>query len=399
MEKSIRTIEGNFVNFDGFFYGRVELDKRTGRIKKITEPLGEADLLIEHAFIFPGFGDVHVHAREDISGTQTYKEDFQTMSKAAAHGGVTFVADMPNNPVPPVDDASYKAKQALAELAPVKTVLYAGIGPSTKPLSMRVPYKVFMGPSVGDLFFESFEQLENVIKKYSGCDISFHCENPEMISGRDRPAEAETSAIEFALYLIKKYELQGKICHCSTSEGVSLVSQAKQKGTAVTCEVTPHHLYFDNTSLQVNPPLRAQKDRLALIEALREGIIDYLATDHAPHTKEEKEQGISGMPHLDTYGAFATWLRREHGFTPQDIARVCSYNPGQFVNQFLPEQYGKVEKGYVGSFTIIDPDSRTVVQRKDLQTKCGWSPFEGVEFPGSVQYTIHKGTVMYEASH
>jgi len=392
------SIEGRIVNYNGEKKRRIEVNTNTGMIEKMEEPTGKADLLLQDELIFPGFVDVHVHAREDVSGSQVYKEDFQTMSKAALHGGVTFVADMPNNPVPPIDDASYKAKQKLAKKALVGIVLYAGIGANTNPLSTRVPYKVFMASSVGDLFFETFQQLEQALAKYRGCDISFHCENPEMISESHRPPEAESSAIEFALYLIKKYELRGKICHCSTSEGVRLVAQAKRKKVAVTCEVTPHHLYFGETQLRVNPPLRTRKDQLALVEALRDGTIDYLATDHAPHTKEERKQGISGMPHLDTYGPFVTWLMQEHQFTPELIAHCCTYNPGQFINQFTQEKYGKIEEGYVGSLTIIDPHRPAQITSERLATKCGWSPFEGVEFPGQVVYTIHKGKILYGAT-
>ena len=107
------------------------------------------------------------------------------------------------------------------------------------------------------------------------------------------------------------------------------------------------------------------------------------------------------MPHLDTYGAFTTWLMAEENFSPQDIARVCAYNPGQFANQFTQTKYGQIAEGYVGSFTVIDPKKPMVVLEKDLQTKCGWSPFVGVEFPGQVLYTIQKGEIAYEsnASH
>ena len=145
---------------------------------------------------------------------------------------------------------------------------------------------------------------------------------------------------------MRRYELQGKLCHFSTGEGLKDVIAAKARGVKVTCEVTPHHLFFDDTMLndenrlwlQMNPPLRGREDRLAMIEALRSGEIDYLATDHAPHSLEEKRKGTSGVPHLDTYGAFTTWLMAEHGFTAQQIARVCAANPGRFVRPYLPQE-------------------------------------------------------------
>ena len=406
---SMFSIEGRIINHSGESKQRVEVNTDTGIVVKITEPTGSADLILQDELIFPGFVDLHVHAREDASGKETYKEDFQSMGEAALHGGVCCVADMPNNLVAPVNDSLYQQKLKLARACKIPVLLYAGIGSHTKPLATRIPYKVFMGPSIGDLFFRNFSELEHVLARYKGQAISFHCENPEMINGVDRPPEAEISAIEFALELIEKYNLQGKICHCSTKKGIEKIAAAKKQGIQVTCEVTPHHLYFDDTNiteknhtwLRVNPPMRSSQDRLALISALKNGTIDYLATDHAPHTIKEKGDGVSGMPHLDTYGLFITWLMKEHDFLPQDIARICAYNPGQFTNQFSQEKYGEIKEGYIGSFTIIDPSKPTTVLRKDLQTKCSWSPFEGVEFPGQVVYTIHKGRIAYEtrASH
>jgi dihydroorotase len=280
-----------------------------------------------------------------------------------------------------------------------------------------VPYKAFMGPSVGDLFFASQEQLEGVIAKYRGKNVSFHCEDPvvlresagEPTHEQRRPARAEITATEFALYLIERYELVGKLCHYSTKGGLEKIAAAKAKGVQLTAEATPHHLFFDDSMLteenrlwlQMNPPLRGPADRLALIEALRNGLVDYVATDHAPHTIEEKMEGVSGVPHLDTYGAFATWLMAEHGFSAQDIARVCAWNPGLFVKEFLPQGFGKgyglIEPGYVGSLTILDPDAPFVVRREEMKTKCGWSPFEGYTMPGRVTYTVLQGRV-YPAS-
>jgi dihydroorotase len=304
-------------------------------------------------------------------------------------------------------------KQRLTASSAVHVTLYAGIGPQTSPLERHVPYKAFMGPSVGDLFFSSQEELEIVISRYRGRNVSFHCEDPvilresrgEPTHEQRRPARAEITATEFALYLIEKYDLVGKLCHYSTKGGLEKIAAAKARGVKVTAEATPHHLFFDDSMLteenrlwlRMNPPLRGREDRLALIEALRQGLVDYVATDHAPHTLEEKMQGISGVPHLDTYGDFATWLMAEHGFTPTQIARVCAWNPGRFVNEFLPEGFGKgygvIAPGYVGSLTILNPDAPHLVRREAMKTKCGWSPFEGYTLPGRVTYTILQGRV------
>ena len=127
-----------------------------------------------------------------------------------------------------------------------------------------------------------------------------------------RPPECELSATRFALAMIEKYDLQGKLCHYSVGEGLPLDPRSARRGVQVTAEVTPHHVFFDTAQItdrnrpwmQMNPPLRSPADRAAMLEALRDGDADYLATDHAPHTIAEKERGISGQPHLDTYGAF-----------------------------------------------------------------------------------------------
>jgi len=406
-------VEGRIANEDAEFDGAIEIDTKTGLITRVGPREGRSDLDANGCVIFAGFGDLHVHAREDVSGREMYKEDFASAAAAAIHGGVTHFADMPNNPVAPIDDASYAAKERLSAGAAVHITLYGGIGPGTRPLARVVPYKAFMGPSVGELFFSSPEQLEETIARYRGCNVSFHCEDPLILDAsrwagtheQRRPAKAEISATRFALQLIEKYELQGKLCHFSTGEGLKDVIAAKARGVKVTCEVTPHHLYFDDTMLneanrlwlQMNPPLRGHEDRLAMIEALRTGEIDYLATDHAPHSLEEKGKGTSGVPHLDTYGAFATWLMAEHGFTAQQIGRVCAGNPGRFVRPYLPQSFGKgfgrVEEGHVGSLTVLDLKTPYVVTRASLRTKCGWSPFEGVSFPGSVRHTVVRGRV------
>ena len=147
----------------------------------------------------------------------------------------------------------------------------------------------------------------------------------------------------------------------------------------------------------MNPPLRAHEDRLALLSALKSGLVDYVATDHAPHTLEEKIEGHSGVPHLDTLGAFSTWLMAEQNYTTVDIARVFAYNPGLFVREFLSLQHGKgfghIESGYSGSLTILDLKTPYFVTRESVKTKCGWSPFEGFTFPGSVKYTILQGKI------
>jgi dihydroorotase len=401
-------VEGILADVDGVRPGQVCIED--GVIAAVGPGLGKPDHVFgENCLIFAGMGDIHIHARQDVTGRDDYKETFATASAAALHGGVVHVADMPNNPAAPVDDASYAAKERLVaqQNLPVAFTLYGGVGPGTRPLTRSVPYKAYMGPSVGELFFRSLEELDRTLASYRGQAVSFHCEDPVLLEQHRaapthesrRPPECELSATRFALSLIEKYGLTGKLCHYSVGEGLPLIRAAKARGLAVTAEVTPHHVFFDTAMLtdanrswmQMNPPLRAPADRAAMLEALRDGTADYLATDHAPHTLAEKERGMSGQPHLDTYGPFVTWLLVEQGFTPERIAAICSANPGAFVNAFRDEKFGRLAPGYVGSLTVLDLKCPTTVRREDLRTHCGWSPFEGMTFPGGVAAVFVRG--------
>ena len=190
--------------------------------------------------------------------------------------------------------------------------------------------------------------------------------------------------------------------------------------------------------IQMNPAIQSPEHRQALIKGLKTGFIQFLATDHAPHTEEEKyvafskfkneypgrsnkeiaeavrgknpglflatcaENNTSGAPWLDVYGLVCAWLINEQGFKPQDIARAAAYLPGKFVNPHLKRQFparnfgkgfGEIKKGFMGSLTILNLKMPTKVSRKILKTKCGWSPFEGVTLSGSVKYTVVAGKV------
>lgn len=409
-------IAGQLVGPERVSSGQIRIEGET--IVAVGDSLGSPDHhFADDCLIFAGMGDIHIHARDDVSEAETYKEDFTTAAQAAVHGGVVHVADMPNNRIAPVDDATYRGKveHLRRRNVPIQVTLYAGIGPETRPLSFPSPYKVYMGHSVGDLFFTTLEQLDRALAHYRGCDVSFHCEDPLLLEAHKqaatheqrRPPECEVSATRFALMMIEKYALRGKLCHYSVGEGLPLIRAARAKGLHVTCEVTPHHLYYSTGDItdsnrgwmQMNPPLRAEVDRRAMLAALRDGTLDYLATDHAPHTLEEKARGISGQPHLDTYGAFVTWLIVEQGFTPQQVARFCSIRPGEFVNPYTaPRKFGRIEPGYTASLTVLNLARPTTIRREDLKTKCGWSPFEGVTFPGSVEAVFLTGMLASQAA-
>ncbi len=408
----------------------ISFNEDTGLIEKVEvaqKKASEIDYYYnDDCLMFAGMGDIHIHAREDVSGLNTYKEDFKSTCCAALNGGIVHVADMPNNPIAPIDDESYLEKFKLTKNIDIPILLYAGIGPFTRPLSFAVPYKVYMGPSIGELFFKDNQSLDDVLIHYKNQFVSFHCEDPEILEvhknekthGERRPLTAELMATATALMLIEKYQLKGKLCHYSAGEGLQSIITAKKRGVDVKCEVTPQHLYFsleslknkslkDQTFFQMNPPIRGESDRQGLIKALKEGFIDYLATDHAPHSKEEKLRGMSGLPGLDTYGAFVTWLIVDQKIDPKIIAKITTESPGEFFNQFLLSiksksenfskwglGFGLYKKGYSASFTVLDLKNPMIIEEKKLLTKAGWSPFLGEVFPGRVKDVFLAGKKM-----
>ena len=420
----LKTIVGTFVNSNEIKKKRIFFNSK-GIIEKIEDKnisaLSNDDFVFnDDCLIFAGMGDIHIHAREDMSQKNIYKESFATCCEAALNGGVVHVADMPNNPIPPVDDQSYKDKVELSKNHSLPFLMYAGIGPATRPLSFQVPYKAFMGPSIGDLFFKDNRELETSIAHYKNQWVSFHCEDPEVLEQNKnqvdhfskRPLKAENLATDVALNLIEKYQLKGKLCHYSSGEGLEKIIAAKKRGVNVTCEVTPQHLFFTEEKIknqykdqevlfQMNPPIRHESDRLRLLTALKEGFIDFLATDHAPHSEEEKRRGTSGMPGLDTFALFTTWLILNEQVDPKIIAKVASENPGDFFNQFYRqfknifphyqkygEGLGHLLPGYSASFTVLNLKRPKLFTKDDLKSKAHWGPFIGFEFPGSIESVI-----------
>ena len=177
-------------------------------------------------------------------------------------------------------------------------------------------------------------------------------------------------------------------------------------------EATPQHLFFDQSEIkqreeilfQMNPPIREEKDKQQMMSALLAGEIDVIATDHAPHTQEEKQKGTSGLTGLDTFGPFVTWLLLTQKIDPKLIARVVSENPGTFFNEFLAswrkmsksfESFGLglgfLESGYRANFTVLNLKKPVTISKENLKTKVCHSPFEGVTFPGSVEQVYIAG--------
>jgi len=279
-----------------------------------------------------------------------------------------------------------------------------------------------MTKSVGDLFIND-DEWEEVLSRYAGCLISFHCEDGQILRKnvdqpthlKRRPPEAEIKAIESAITLIKKFNIDANICHVSTKEGLRKIIEARKENLKITCEVTPQHLYFCNEKLssfekkflQMNPPIRSREDQEGVLEFFLNGEVDFLATDHAPHTLMEKLSGISGLTGLDTYGVFVTWLIKNCHMDVRKLVKTTSENPGIFIGKFLKnlqklsspykklgEGIGFVRQGYAASFTVLNMTNKTKMTKSEIKSKTNWSPFESKTFPGNVKNTFVMGKLL-----
>jgi dihydroorotase len=457
------TIEGFLAPHDKKpFHGIVEIDKKSGLITKVGK--SKRGQKADYSFgpdclVFPGFGDVHIHAREDDTGKQRYKEEYITASRAALNGGVTHVCAMPNTPEPVVGQKQFAWHRArIRELdQPVAILNYVGIDSKTRPLGKPGEhfYKLYFGKSVGNLTVTYGEELDTILARYRQHHISFHVEYEPVVQAHAnarthserRPPECVHEGLRILLPLIEKYKIRAKLCHWSIGGGsFEMIRKYRKRGCDIMLEVSPLHLLFDTSmtdadpslwlKIQMNPAIQTPEDRHELIEGLKSGFVQFLATDHAPHTEEEKYTAFSrfaaeypgktnmeiaqqvhrkdealyfatcemnntsGAPWLDTYGLVCAWLINEHAFTPEMIARCAAYYPGLFVNPHLKRQFpkqkfgkgfGELKKGFVGSLTVMNMAKETKVVREHLKTKTRWSPLLGRTMPGAVEAVFIRG--------
>jgi len=397
---------------------QMEVGISEGRIAELKKQglVGAKRIEEERALIFPGFIDMHVHMREP--GWER-KEDFRTGSEAAIHGGVTTVADMPNNPTPAVDVKTiHKKMELVREKAKVDVKLYAGVSIDElqeieKVAALVVGYKFYLAETTGNLTFppDRLEEAFGLIAKAAKKVVSLHCEDQGIIDERTRalkgesrpdsysdlrPPAAEVRSVTRVRAALEGFRtLRANVCHASAEGTLTIVRNAKAQGLNLDCEAALHHLYFDrsamleNRLLRTNPPLRGESDRAALVKGLGDGTVTFLVTDHAPHLREEKlRERLSGVPGLDDYGHVVSWLVKEAGIDPTMIARVASSNPASFLHL---EDRGQIAIGRRADLSIVDMSSPEVVKEASVRSKCGWSPYEGKTFPGRTKWTMILG--------
>jgi dihydroorotase len=378
-----------------------------------TDLDGDGDVLeADEKRLLPGMIDAHVHFREPGF---SHKETWTTGSRSAAAGGVTTVFDQPNTDPPTVDARSFEAKADLASVSSVDYGINGGVTGDWQPDElMDEPLaalgEVFLADSTGDMgidvdLFE--EALERAAE--AGVTVTVHAEDADLFdesaTERDdadawsayRTAEAEAAAVERACETATEVGVDAHIAHTSTPEGVDIAADA-----GMTCEVTPHHLFLSRDDLdelgtlgRMNPPLRNEERREAVFERLVDGTVDIVATDHAPHTRDEKNASIwdapSGVPGVETALPLLLEEARKGTISYERVRDVTAANVAEIFD--LPSK-GRIAEGNDADLVLVDPDDSVSIRGGKLHSKCGWTPFDGKQavFP---ELTMVRGTVVY----
>jgi len=366
-----------------------------GHIVEIRGGLsGNESINADGMLVLPGLIDPHVHLREP---GDTYKEDFISGSRAAIAGGFTTVIDMPNNAIPTITKARLEEKIRLAKEKAVCDVLFhfGGTDDNFEEVKKADPgsMKLYLGQTTGMLVLKKPDSLE---KHFA----SFPKDRPIVLHASDHSDNEEENlkrtyaTVENAVSLASKYQRKIHLAHASTKKEIMIA----KRYPGCTVEVAPHYLFLNNSEKErlgplskVYPPLKSEQKRLMLWSAL--DMVDCISTDHAPHTIEDKEKGAAGFPGLET--SLALMLTGcERGL----IDKICVVErmSERAADIFGIEKKGRLRKGNIADIAIIDPKKKWVVTGSELQTKCRWSPFEGMELTGKARTVIKSGKVLYE---
>ena len=376
----------------------VDLLLQKGKIVGMLQNMpahGEEVIDAQGRTVLPGFIDLHCHWR--TPGFE-YKEDVASGSAAAAAGGYTYVTLMPNTK--PVCSS---AEQAHAVMQQAEEI---GICGAMQTVSIT---ENFDGHTLDhlktlpeDLRFitEDGKGVQNnqvMTKHFAICAqrdlvLMSHAEDMEISKWDYRLAENLETVRN--LHLSEYYGTRLHLCHVSTKEAVAAIADAKRKGVPVTCEVTPHHIWFADLDYRVNPPIRKQEDVDALIAAIQNGTVDAIATDHAPHSDEDKAKGAAGMIGLETaFGVCYTKLCRERGLDLYYLEALMSRFPAAILGL---EGKGAIQVGADADLVLVDLDTPYVVDKNTMHSKSHNTPFDGVTLYGRVDLTIRGGKITYQ---
>lgn len=397
----------------------IENDKIKEIAKEITAP---ADKIIDctNLNIIPGMIDMHCHLREP--GFE-YKETIETGSKSAVAGGFTTICPMPNTK--PTPDSAIILQKILDEAKRVNLcniLPYASVSKGEKGEEL-VDFEELKKAGAIAFSDDGMPVVNSKMMRQAiieadklGTFVASHCEEKSVAQGAINAGkvaeelgvegvlpEAEEIMAAREIVISETNNVRAHICHISTKTTKNMVRDAKKRGVKITCETCPHYFTFtvdevkkSGTNAKMNPPLREEKDRQAIIEGLKEGTIDCIITDHAPHSKEEKEKELAKAP--NGIIGFETALSAEimnlvdsGEMSYLDLVKVTSYNPAQL----LHIDKGTIEVGKVADITIFDPNEEYVYTEDMIVSKSKNSPFIGKKLKGKVKYTIVGGRIVY----
>lgn len=416
---------GTLVDPVGGIGGVMDLLVEDGRIVVIGNGLDEPDAQVLDAAgltVSAGLIDMHVHLRDP---GLTEKEDILTGSLAAAHGGVTSIACMPNTK-PVIDtpeQVAYVQERAAQNCGvnvwPIGALSVGQQGREMADLRALREAGVVAISDDGNPVMDANLMRDGLMRanRYKLTILS-HCEDDNLVRGRavnegrvsrqlglpGRPAIAEDLMVMRDAMLAEETRTPVHICHVSTAGAVGIIRQYKRKGVQITCETCPQYFTLTHEEVlrqgslaKVNPPLRATKDKEAILNGLRDGTIDCIVTDHAPHTAAEKARPLteapSGMVGLETSLALAlTGLYHTGLMSLSDIIQKMTINPAKILR--IPR--GSLSLGAAADITIFDPDERWTVDPERFASKGRNTPFGGMELRGKVKYTIVNGRIIYQ---
>jgi dihydroorotase len=399
-----------------------------GRIERIDPSISvpESDEFpCDGMYMLPGLIDDQVHFREP---GLTHKANIYTESRAAAAGGVTSFMEMPNTVPQTLTQELLEDKyRTAAQKSLVNYSFYMGVSYDNYDEVMNTDpkqvcgIKIFMGSSTGNMLVDDESYLEKMFSNAPTIIVT-HCEDEQTIRHNEqvykrrygdeipvryhpeiRSREACLLSSELAIKLARKTDADLHILHISTKEETQLFSTESLENKKITAEVCAHHLFFHSgqynalgTRIKCNPAIKEQADQQSLLKALKEGRLDILATDHAPHTVDEKSQNYwnapAGLPLVQH--ALPMMLTFFHSGDLQltDLVKYMCHNPAI---RFNIRDRGFLREGYWADFTLIDPDLKWKVEKDNILYKCGWSPLEGKSLRGKVLATFVNGTCVY----
>ena len=416
---------GKVIDYASKLEEKMDVLIQDGKIKRVEKEINEsADKVIDctDLSIIPGMIDMHCHLREP--GFE-YKETIETGSKSAVKGGFTTICPMPNTK--PTPDSTIVLQKIIEEAKRVNlcnVLPYASVTKGEKGEELVEFEELKQAGAIafsddGMPVVNSNIMRQAIIKADKlNTFVASHCEEKSVAKGAINAGkiaeqlevegvlpEAEEIMAAREIVISETNNVRAHICHISTKTSVNMIRDAKKRGVKITCETCPHYYSFtqeevltSGANAKMNPPLREEKDLNAIVEGLKDGTIDAIITDHAPHAEEEKAKGLATAPNgiigFETaLAATVTNLIEKNHINYLDMVRLTSYNPAKLLELTTK---GQIKEGFDADITIFNPNTEYIYEKESIVSKSKNTPFIGKKLKGQVEYTIVNGQVVYE---